>query len=32
VKRLFELVVKDAGGEPLPTYDLRRPVEDWYRH
>jgi arylsulfatase A-like enzyme len=32
VKQLFELVVKDAGGEPLPTYDLRRPVEDWYRH
>jgi len=32
VKQLFELIVKDAGGEPLPTYDLRRPVEDWYRH
>jgi hypothetical protein len=32
VKQLFELVVKDAGGEPLPTCDLRRPMEDWYRH
>ncbi len=32
VKQLFELVLADAGGGPLPTYDLRRPVEDWYRH
>lgn len=23
VKRLFELALKDAGDEPLPTYDLR---------
>ncbi len=32
VQRLFELVLEDAGGEPLPAYDLRRPVEEWYRH
>ncbi|MGQ9728063.1 MAG: sulfatase [Candidatus Fervidibacter sp.] len=32
VKQMFELVIEDAGGEPLPTYDLRRPVVEWYRH
>lgn len=32
VKQLFDLVLKDASGEPIPTYDLRRPVEEWYRH
>lgn len=32
VRKLFEFVVEDAGGEPLPNYDLRRPVEEWYRH
>ncbi len=31
VQRLFAWIVQDAGGEPLPNYDLRRPVEDWYR-
>ena len=31
VQEMFAWVLQDAGGEPLPTYDLRRPVEDWYR-
>ncbi len=32
VHQMFEFVIEDSGGKPLPTYDLRRPVEEWYRH
>lgn len=32
VHQMFELVIEDSGGKPLPAYDLRRPVEEWYRH